>query len=106
MIVAFLKPGARARIMPELIPDPETSRFNVFAVRKDNPQPLFQIDLTWERLMEDIVVPFDKGELFFLDGAPVKATDLDRIKILLQGPNFGPVFRDFHGKMRFADLKV
>ena len=92
--------------MPELISNPEASQFNVFAIRKDNPQPLIQIDLTWQRLMEDVVVPYDKGDLFFLDGAPVKATDLHRIKILSQGPNFGPVFRDFHGKMRNADLKI
>ena len=92
--------------MAELDLDAEASQFNVFAVRKDSPQPLMQLDLPWQRLMEDIVAPFEAGELFFLDGAPVKATDLDRIKILLQGPNFGPAFHGFHMSMRSGDIKT
>ena len=92
--------------MPELIADPVTSRFNVLAVRKDNPHPLFQIDLPWQRLMEDVVVPYEAEERFFLDGAPIKATELDRIKILLQTPDFNPVFRVFQREMRIGELKT
>jgi hypothetical protein len=50
--------------------------------------------------MEDIVIPYDSGELFFIDGAPVRATDLDRLKILLNGQNFGPAFSRLHWEMR------
>jgi len=92
--------------MSDLVPDVAACQFSVFAVRKDNPQPLILTDLTWQRLMEDVVTPFDAGELFFVDGAPIKATDVDRMKILLQGQNFAPVFRDIHVKMRVADIKI
>jgi len=67
-------------------------KFVLYAVRKDRPGPLIQISLPWERLMEDVVFPFDEGEMFFIDGAAVKSTDLDRLKILMQSPGFNADF--------------
>jgi hypothetical protein len=61
--------------------------------------------IPWDRLMDDIVAPYDAGELFFIDGAPVKATDLDRIKILLNGPGFELAFGDINWHMRTGDTK-
>lgn len=55
--------------------------------------------------MTDIVTPFESGETFFVDGAPVKATDLDRLKILLNSENFSPVFHRLHWTMRTGDAK-
>ena len=86
--------------MSELISNAAASRFTVFAVRKSHPQVLLQLDVPWERLMEDIVTPFESGELFFIDGAPIRATDLDRMKILVNRPNFGPTFARLHWEMR------
>lgn len=91
--------------MPELSTDPAASRFSLFAVRKNDSQPLIQVDMTWERLMIDIVTPFEAGELFFVDGAPVRATDIDRMKILLQGQNFMPTFHQLHWSMRSAQTE-
>lgn len=81
------------------------SLYTVMAIRKHESTQLVMIRLTWERLMEDVVIPYDTGEMFFIDGAPVKATDLDRMKILLQGPRFDPEFRNLHSHLRTSDLK-
>jgi hypothetical protein len=43
-------------------------KFSLYAVRKGESSPLIQINLPWERLMEDVVFPFDGGEMFFIDG--------------------------------------
>lgn len=91
--------------MPDLISDAVTSRFTVFAVRKTNSEPLFQLNLPWERLMVDIVEPFDTGEMFFLDGAPVKATDLDRLKILVNRPGFEGRLSEINRGLRTGDPK-
>jgi hypothetical protein len=69
--------------MSDLIPDAANSRFTIFVIRKANPEPLLQLNLPWKHLMTDIVEPYDAEEMFFIDGAPVRATDLDRLKILV-----------------------
>jgi hypothetical protein len=55
--------------------------------------------------MEDIVFPFDNGEMFFIDGAAVKSTGLDRLKILPQGPGFTPQFAELNRSLRVGDTK-
>ena len=80
-------------------------RFALYAVRKNSPTALIQINLPWERLMEDVVLPYDGCEMFFIDGAAVKATDLDRLKILLQGEGFQTEFAQLNWHLRVGDTK-
>ena len=92
--------------MSKLIPNAADSRFTLLAVRKSSPEVLLQLDLPWERLMEDIVIPFESGEPFFVDGAPVKATELDRMKILVNGPEFSSHVNRLHWLMRAGDVHL
>ena len=55
-------------------------RFAVFAEAKGFDKPLLLMDLTFARLIDDIVVPYDKGDPFFIDGAPLDRTNIRRIK--------------------------
>jgi hypothetical protein len=92
--------------MTEELHDKKEELFAVYAARKIDPTPLIQTHLPFGRLMDDIVVPFESGEMFFIDGAPVKATDLDRIKIIGQKESFSRNFHDLHRGMRWGgDLK-
>jgi hypothetical protein len=91
--------------MSELIPDAASSRFTVFAIRKANPEPLLQLNLPWERLMTDIVEAYDADEMFFIDGASVKATDLDRLKILINRPGLDGRLGEINRGMRVGDVK-
>ncbi len=80
--------------------------FAVYAVRKSESTPLIQTHLPFKRLMDEVVVPFESGEMFFIDGAPVKATDLDRIKIIRQKEFFDRIYHDLHHSMRWGgDIK-
>jgi hypothetical protein len=56
--------------------------FAVFAESEEHDRPLIQVGLTFARLMDDIVVPYQSGEPFFIDGAPMTVKKLKRIKIL------------------------
>ena len=76
--------------------------FAVYAVRKSEPTPLTQTHLPFGRLMDDVIVPFESDEMFFVDGAPVKATDLDRIKIIRQKEFFNGIFQELHHGMRWG----
>jgi hypothetical protein len=91
--------------MPDEAGSTNDRKFALYAVRKGEPGPLIQINLPWDRLMEDIVFPFDNGEMFFIDGAAVKSTDLDRLKILLQGPGFSNEFALLNWSLRVGDVK-
>jgi hypothetical protein len=74
--------------------------FAVYAVRKSEATPLIQTHLSFGQLMDDIVMPFESNEMFFIDGVPLKATDLDRIKIIRQKENFDRTFHDLHWMLR------
>lgn len=78
----------------------ESQQFAVFAIRRSDPTPLIQTKMSFKQLMDGIVVPYESGGLFFLDGAPVKATDLERIKVLKTSNFFEEMFSDFHWEMR------
>src|SRR3990172_7824965 len=80
--------------------------FAVFAVRRHETTPLIQTGMTFNRLMDDIVVPFNSEDTFFVDGAPVKPTDLDRIKIIKQTESFAEFLNDMHWRMREGDTKT
>lgn len=91
--------------MSVLIADAANSRFTIFAIRKGTPEPLLQLDIPWERLMTDIVEPYESGEMFFIDGAPVRASDLDRLKILVNGPGLSQTFGWLNHDLRSGDAK-
>jgi hypothetical protein len=89
--------------MTDEVQPSEQRKFALFAERKDRPGHLIQTNLPWDRLMEDIVLPFDSDEMFFIDGAAVKATDLDRLKILLQGNEFYADFAGLNWSLQHGD---
>ena len=63
-------------------------RYAVYAEAEGHERPLLQVDLTFARLMDDIVVPYHSKEPFFIDGAPLTASKLTRIKLLRLGRDF------------------
>jgi hypothetical protein len=80
--------------------------FAVFAEAADQSKPLILTHLTFARLMDDVVLPFQTDEAFFIDGAPLKKKDLKRLKIIKQKEFFNTTFSDLHHAMRFShDLK-
>jgi hypothetical protein len=93
-------------MLAPLASDTNEQKFTISAVRKDNPTPLLQMNLSWGRLMEDIVIPFDSGEMFFVDGAATKATELDRLKILLNGHGLDRAFAHINWNMRTGNTNT
>jgi hypothetical protein len=58
-----------------LLLDRAASRFTLQGVRKDDAVLLLQLGLPWGLLVAEFVQLCDAGDLFFLDGAAVRATD-------------------------------
>lgn len=69
--------------------------YAVYAEAQGHDQPLFLLDINFPRLIDDIIVPYQTNETFFIDGAPINAEKLKRIKILKLGPHSS------HAKHRF-----
>jgi hypothetical protein len=70
-------------------------KYAIYAEAEGHDRPLLQIGLSFGRLIDDVVLPYEQGETFFIDGAPVTPAKLKRIKILQLGENFG------HARVRF-----
>ena len=65
----------------------------------DYDKPLFMTGLPLARLFDDIVVPYQTNETFFIDGTPVKPKSLKRIKILRAKPNLFNALSGLRRKM-------
>lgn len=78
-------------------------RFIVWAEVEGHSRPLIMTDLPPARLFDDVVVPYQAGERFFIDGAPVKAQDLKRIKILRAKQHLDSALSRFRRNLERSD---
>lgn len=62
--------------------------FGVVAEVEGRSRQLVLLDLTFGRLIDEIVVPYDAGDPFFIDGVPVTKDKIRRIKIIKLGEKF------------------
>ena len=84
----------------------EEDLFAVFAEAEGQSKPLILTHLTFARLMDDVVLPYQTDQPFFVDGAPLKRKDLKRLKIIKQRGFFDRTFGDLHHTIRFGgDIK-
>lgn len=81
--------------------------FSVLIEAEGYDKPLISTNMTFARLLDDIVVPYEKNETFFADGACVKRDNVRRIKIIMQNPSFLRVFNKMHYDMQHhSDYKI
>jgi hypothetical protein len=80
-------------------------RFAVLAEKKGLEKALYLHGLTFGQLMEDVVVPYESEDPFFIDGVPVQKKELARIKIVRQSANFMRVFNDLHSYLHRGGSK-
>ena len=86
--------------------DNASDRFMVWAEAADHDKPLLVTDLTPARLFDDIVVPYQTGDAFFIDGASVTAKNLKRIKILRAKPNLRGELRRFTRGLTVSEASI
>lgn len=75
-------------------------KFAVIAESKDYDKELYLHNLTFTQLIDDIVVPYESGNPFFIDGVPVKKETLNKIKIVRQDESFEGLFNHLHHFLR------
>jgi hypothetical protein len=83
-------------------------QFAVFAEADGQSKPLIMTDLTFARLMDEVVLPYQTDEPFFIDGASLKKQSLKRLKIIKQEDFFNTTYHDLHHAMRWrgSDIKT
>lgn len=67
---------------------PQDAMFNVLAVAKDYDKTLVLRDLTFARLVDDVLVPYEKNEAIYVDGYPLTRDKIVRLKIMKQRDGF------------------
>lgn len=70
------------------MPNVSEDKYAIYAEAEGHDRPLLQVGLTFGRLIDDVVLPYQQNDTFFVDGAPVTPDKLKRIKILLLLENF------------------
>ena len=80
----------------------QEQKFAIIAESKTYGKPLYLFNLPFPRLMDDVVVPYQSEKQFFIDGAPVNAKDLSRIKIVRQNASFESDFSDLHHRLQLG----
>ncbi len=64
--------------------------FAVIAEAEGYKKQLVLLDLPFGRLLDEVIVPYDSDESFFIDGVPVTKSNIRRIKIV----ELGAYYRD------------
>lgn len=80
---------------------PQDLHFAVLAEKEGYDKPLLQHNLSLTQLYEEIVIPYEEGKSFFIDGVPVEKTKLKKIKITQQTASFIEDFEQLHENVRF-----
>jgi hypothetical protein len=79
--------------------------FSIFCEAKAYDKPLIMTGLTFSRLIDDIVLPFEEGKPFFIDGAPITKEKIGRLKIIKQGEHFDQDIEELHYQIRRSPQK-
>ena len=74
--------------------------FAVFAEADGQSKPLIMTHLTFARLMDEVVVPYQTDQAFFIDGVPLTKKQLKRLKLIKQSGFFDHVFKQLHETIR------
>jgi len=70
--------------------------FAVFAEATGYQRPLVMTDMSFGRLIDEIIFPYETDQPFFIDGAPLKKTNLSRLKVLRQSPSLAGRLADLY----------
>ncbi len=81
-------------------------RFALFAEIDGHPQPLLMLELSFARLLDEVVKPYEEGEPFFVDGAPVNKGKVRKLKILRLKPGFDHAFKVLNLQLHRSGIQL
>jgi len=77
--------------------------FTVMAESENHNKPLLLFSLTFARLIDDIVYPYEEKKPFFIDGVPLTQNKIKRLNIIREHDKFRQNVRDLHWKINRND---
>ncbi len=63
-------------------------------------RPLYMHDMSFAKLIDQVVVPYETGKSFFIDGVPLEKSNARRLKIVQQRGNFSVEFERLHNDLK------
>jgi hypothetical protein len=67
---------------------------------------MIALDLPFARLFDDVIVPYQSDEPFFIDGVPCEKRRLKKIKVLEQHEGAHSLYEDFHSRIRLSGKEI
>ena len=80
--------------------------FGVYAELEGHSSPLLMFELSFARLLDEIVKPYEEDEPFFLDGAPATRSRIRKLKIVRLKPGFGQTYRLLNTQLHRGAIEV
>ena len=74
--------------------------FAVLAEANEYDRPLIQTGLPFGRLIDEIIVPYQEDEAFFVDGAPLTKIKIKKLKILRQNDSCQELLNNYYWEIR------
>jgi hypothetical protein len=87
-------------------PNINRASFTIFGEVDGHDKPLIMTKLSFARIIDDIIVPFETGKPFFIDGVPVVKEDIRKIKIIRETFELKKFLDDLHRKLRQSTPQV
>ena len=88
--------------------DTKMDRFTyaIFSEVEGHKKPLIMIKLSFARIIDDIIVPFETGEPFFIDGVPVVRGKIRKIKIIRETHDLKELLENLHRKLNHSTQQI
>jgi len=77
--------------------------FGVIAEIQGRSKQLVLLNLSFSRLIDDVVKPYDQNEPFFIDGVPLTRDKIFRIKIVKFGKGYGRAMWELESGLTHGD---
>ena len=80
----------------ELEPIIDRHTYAIFSEIEGHEKPLIMLRLSFARIIDDIIVPFETGKPFFIDGVPVVKEKIRKIKIIRETYELKKLLENLH----------
>jgi hypothetical protein len=82
------------------------STYSIFGEIESHDRALIMNKLSFARIIDDIIVPFETGKPFFIDGVPVTKEKIRKIKIIRETYELKNLLEDLHRKLRQGTQQI
>lgn len=85
---------------------PNKSKFSIFSEIDGHEKPLIMTGLSFARIIDDVVFPFETNKPFFIDGVSVTKEKIRKIKIIRETHDLRKFLESLHERLRQGERQA